>query len=91
MISGTYIPDRSLMAVIYGMKLLDPVVMAPMELGLLFTFFFLFRELRVDFVSIFVSHDIINICYFPRIFSSFLLLPFFRERGRERENACVCA
>ena len=36
--------------------------MAPPELSLFFTF--IFRELRADFVSVYVFHHIINIYYF---------------------------
>lgn len=49
------------MAMIHVMNLLEPVVIAPVDLNLL---------LGVDLVSIFVSHCIINIYYFPRISSS---------------------
>lgn len=69
MISGIFVLEKRLMAVIHDMNTLGPVVMVPLELSLLFTFFF--RELRVDFVSIFVSHHMINIyIFFPRIFRS---------------------
>lgn len=46
------------MAMIHVVNLLDPVVIAPVHLNLLLIFF---GELRVDLVSIFVSHHIINI------------------------------
>lgn len=68
MISGVFVLEKRLMAVIHGMIPLGPVVMVPLELSLLFTFFF--KELSVGFVSIFVSHHVINIYYFPRIFYS---------------------
>lgn len=42
-----------------------------------------FRELRVDFVSIFVSRYIINIYYFSRIFNSEVKRTCYSHYGEE--------